>query len=92
MKYTPSKTLLWLSLFAVAGCLELEDARAIGPVVRLTATDDSIEVSPGETASVSVQALDVNGVGVSGAWVTSLGSIRLESPGRKRQQALMPSP
>jgi hypothetical protein len=63
----PSFAALGLVLSA---CLDLEAPRAIGPVVRLTATNETVEGSPGAATSVSVQALDVNGVGVSGAWVT----------------------
>ncbi len=57
-------------LLSLSGCLELGELRGVGPVVRLAATQEAIEASPGESTSVSVQALDVNGEGVSGAWVT----------------------
>jgi len=70
MKYSLKMTWIGMALLGLTGCLELEAPRAIGPVVRLSASEVSVDASPGETTALSVQALDVNGVGVSGAWVT----------------------
>jgi hypothetical protein len=82
MNYLLTRVGAGVSMFALSGCLELEEPRAIGPVVRLSATQDSIAGLPGETASVSVQALDVNDEGVSGAWITfvRLDATRLSWP------------
>ena len=63
----------WLSfgpVLGLVGCLNLETLQAVGPVVKLTAPVSIIEATPNQEISVAAQALDVNDVGVDGAWVT----------------------
>jgi hypothetical protein len=62
----------WMSFvpLLLLGCLNLEPLRAVGPVVKLTAPILTVQATPDQELAIAAQALDVNGVGVDGAWVT----------------------
>jgi hypothetical protein len=79
MQPVPIHTKAWLAgraslglsfvfCLCLAGCLD--DPRGAHPVKRLRAVAASVEVAAGGSASVAVQAVDVNGAGVDGARVT----------------------
>lgn len=70
MRHRVRPYLLVAPALVLAGCLRLESLQAVGPVVKLTAPVSSIDAMAGQEISIAAQALDVNGVGVNGAWVT----------------------
>jgi hypothetical protein len=70
MRHRVQRGVLFAPALFLVGCLSLETLRAVGPVVKLTAPVPSVDATPNQEISLAAQALDVNGVGVDGAWVT----------------------
>ena len=57
-------------LLLVFSCKVVEDLQAVGPGVKLAEPAPPPRLAAGESGSIAVQVLDVNGEGVNGAYVS----------------------